>query len=90
MTSTLCVRQTPTLDDHEFSFSQPVKGLIARKFYDHDGSLGGGLMTVGLEHLPWFEELLANGDFKEDDKTKLRLIIGAMRLGRTIDMWFEV
>lgn len=88
MSSTLIIRKTPKPNKKEWGFKHPVKGMIARRFYDHDGSLGGGRITVGPECLAWFEGLLAafSGDKKE--RKDLDAIIQILRDGDTIDMWF--
>ena len=89
VSSTLCIRRTPKPDDDEWHFKLPVKGLLARKFYDHDGSLGGGMQTIGPEHLEWFEGVLAAGQFDNGDGAKLHQVVEVLREGGTIDMWFE-
>lgn len=47
MSSTLIV----TVGDDNFRFKYPAKEGIARKYYDHDGSLGGPLMVVNTQDL---------------------------------------
>lgn len=89
MSSTLCIRKTPKPDKNEWHFKLPIKGLIARRFYDHDGSLGGNLLTIGAEHLAWFEGILAAGKFAETERRDLEKIVEVLRDGDTIDMWFE-
>lgn len=90
MSSTLCIRRTPKPEPDEWHFKLPLKGILARKFYDHDGSLGGGMITIGDEHLSWFEGLLAAGAFDKKDKADLLAIVEHLRDGGSIDMWFEV
>lgn len=90
MSSTLCIRKTPKPPrSNEWHFKQPIKGVLARKFYDHDGSLGGGMLTVGPEHLEWFEGVLAAGNFESSEKRELESVADVLRDGGTIDMWFE-
>jgi len=90
MSSTLFIRKTPVLPKEYWSFKLPLKAIIARKFYDHDGSCGGGMITVGGDSLDWFEGVLAAGRFEENDVIYLGEIIQILREGGTIDMWFEV
>lgn len=90
MSSTLCIRKTPKPTKDEWHFKLPIKSLIARKFYDHDGSLGGGRITVGAEHLEWLEGILAAGNFEPKDRKDLEAIVQILRDGDTFDMWFEV
>ena len=90
MSSTLCIRKTPKPTKEQWHFKYPIKGLIARKFYDHDGSLGGGTITVGPEHLEWFEGVLAAGSFDKSEAREFEEIVGVLRDGGTIDMWFDV
>lgn len=90
MTSTLCMRRTPKPSKTDWHFKLPIKGLIARKFYDHDGSLGGGMITVGPEYLEWFEGVLAAGSFDKSEMRQLEAVVNVLREGDTIDMWFEV
>ena len=89
MTSTLIVRKTPQRVANELAaFKQPIKGAIAKKFYDHDGSCGGGTITVDSNDLGFFEGLLAMcGD--KSDRAGLEKIVAVLRDGDTIDMWFE-
>ncbi len=89
MTSTLTIRKTPKPSRREWHFKQPVKGMIGRKFYDHDGSLSGGQITVGRESLEWFEGVLAafSGNIKE--RKDWEAITEILRDGDTIDMWIE-
>ena len=90
MSSTLCIRKTPVPPrDSVWHFKLPVKGVIARKFYNHDGTLGGEMITIGPEHLEWFEGVLAAGRFDEIEARKLREVVAALQDG-SIDMWFEV
>lgn len=89
MTSTLCVRKTPQPVKDQWHFKLPVKALIARKFYNHDGSLGGGEITVGPRDLEWFEGILAAGSFSREDHADLEAVIQVLRDGGSIDMWFE-
>lgn len=88
MSSTLVIRRTPT-HKKDWSFKLPIKGLIARKFYDHDGTCGGGMITVGQDHLEWFEGVLAAGNFEDKDRKDLEAVVQILRDGDTIDMWFE-
>ena len=88
MSSTLCIRRTPKPDENEWRFKLPIKGLIARKFYDHDGSLGGQQITVGPAYLGWFEGILAAGHFADTECRALEQIIEILREGDTIDLWF--
>ncbi len=90
MTSTLCVRKTPKPTKDEWHFKQPIKGILARRFYDHDGSLGGGMITIGGEHLEWLEGVQAAGSFDARDTIDLNAIIDVLRNGGSIDLWFEV
>jgi hypothetical protein len=87
MSSTLVIRKTPKRTKAEWSFKLPVKALIARKFYDHDGSCGGGEITIGPEHLEWFEGVLAAGNFEPRDRKDLESVVQILRDGDTIDMW---
>ena len=90
MSSTLHIRRTPVPDNEEWTFKQPLKGMLARKFYDHDGSLGGGIVTVGPEHLEWFEGL-REGIFERlepSDKTKFWAVMDILRAGGSVDLWF--
>ena len=89
MSSTLCIQKTPIPCKEEWRFKLPVKGYIARKFYDHDGSCGGGKITIGPEHLEWFEGVLAAGNFDPQDRKDFEAVVSVLRDGKTIDMWFS-
>lgn len=90
MSSTLCIRVTPEPEDSHWSFKQPVKGIFARRFYDHDGSLGGSLVTIGAKELPWLEGVLAAGSFEEHERKELEDIASVLQGGGSVDMWFKV
>lgn len=90
MSSTLCMRITPKPSNDEWHFKLPVKAIFARKFYDHDGSLGGGMLTLTVEHLEWLEGVLAAGQFDKKHHDDLEAIAAVLRGGGTVDMWFEV
>jgi len=90
MSSTLCIRKTPVPEKEPWAFKLPLKAIIARKFYDHDGSCGGGMITVGGDSLDWFEGVAVAGKFNEYDSNCLREIIQILREGGTVDMWFEI
>lgn len=90
MSSTLFIRPTPRPEKNEWHFKLPIKAIIARRYYDHDGSCGGGMVTVPLTDLDWWEGVLAAGNFDKDDRRDLEKVVATLRGGRTIDMWFEV
>ena len=91
MSSTLCMRRTPKPPEAEqWHFKYPVKGWFARRFYDHDGSLGGGMHTIGPEQLDWIDGLLLGGRCDEQERQNLAAVAEVLREGGTVDMWFEV
>ena len=91
MSSTLIMRKTPVpAKNSEVGFGLPVKGMIARKFYGHDGSLGGGMLTVGDDCTEWFEGLLAGLNYNGKEAKDLERMVQVLRDGGTVDMWFEV
>ncbi len=90
MSSTLCIRKTPTTPKDNWCFKQPIKRFIGKRFYDHDGSLGGSLITIGSEHLAWFEGILmAATNLDEREHKEFEAVVKVLRSGSTIDMWFE-
>ena len=91
MTSTLCIRKTPAIiKASNWSFKHPIKGYIGRRFYDHDGSLGGDLITIGPEYLEWFEGvLLAANNLDKREHKDFEAVVKVLRSGSTIDMWFD-
>ena len=90
MSSTLCMRKTPEPTKDEWHFKMPVKSVFARRFYDHDGSLGGGMITIGPDDLSWLEGVLGAGNFDAKDTKHLREIRDHIHEGGSVDMWFEV
>jgi len=90
MSSTLCIRRTPKREASTFDFKLPIKGMVARRFFGHDGSLGGSTVTAGPDDLDWFEGILAAGQFDARDRRDLEKVVQILRDGDTIDMWFEV
>lgn len=90
MTSTLFVRKTPKKIKNEFHFKQPVKGIIGKKFFEHDGSLGGNLITIGSENLEWFEGVIAAAtNWNEKEYKDFVKVLEILSEGDSIDMWFE-
>ena len=90
MTTTLCVRETPETRDTDWSFKQPLKGIIARRYYAHDGSLSSGKVILDSTDRLWLEGVLAAfGRGDEGDKTGLKWIINTIDQGHTVDMWIE-
>lgn len=90
MSSTLLFRRTPKSTKELCHFKQPLKGMFARRFYDHDGSLGGGMITIGPEQLDWLRGIHAA--YKEQyagESKDLEKLIAVLEEGETIDMWFE-
>jgi hypothetical protein len=89
MSSTLVMSPVPKKRD-TVSFKLPVKAILARRYYGHDGSLGGGLVTVGPEDLDWFEGVLAGADRWSAAEVKdFEKMVEALRDGGSVDMWFE-
>lgn len=91
MTSTLIFRKTPKPSDNEIYFKVPVKAIIAARYYDHDGSLSGRLITLGSDDLPWFEGVLAGGLFQCDakDRADFERVVEMLRDGESVDMSIE-
>lgn len=90
MSSTLCFRVSPKPTDTEWAFKLPVKQIFARRYYDHDGSLGGGMKVLTFSDLPWLDGVLAAANYLERDMSALRAIADRLREGEAIEMWFEV
>lgn len=88
MTSTLTIRKTPKPVKHtEFRFKQPFKGVIARKFYDHDGSLSGEFITLSGVDLNWLEGVIDGFNGEKSDIRDLEKIQRYIQEGHTIDIW---
>ena len=90
MTSTLCICKTPVPPRDNWCFKHPIKGFIGRRFYDHDGSLGGGEITIGPEHLEWFEGILTAANLNEREHKEFEAVVAVLRSGMSIDIWFEM
>lgn len=89
MSSTLVMSPVPKERD-TVSFKLPVKAILARRYYDHDGSLGGGMVTVGPEDLGWFEGVLAGADRWSSAEVKdFGKMVEVLRAGGSVEMWFE-
>lgn len=91
MTTTLHFRKTPKPTKDEAHFKVPVKAIIAGRYYDHDGSLSGRLITLGPGELPWFEGVLAGGLAQCDtkDRADFARIVEMLRDGESVDMWID-
>ena len=90
MTSTLCIRKTPVVTDNYWYFKQPIKGFIGRRYYGHDGSLGGSLIVVGPNQLAWFEGILLAANLDKSEHEHFEAVVEILRSGDTIDMWFDI
>ena len=90
MSSTLCIRKTPKPDKNEWHFKLPIKSLIAKRYFNHDGSLGGSMLTIGPSELNWFEGVLSAGNFNVNDRKDFEKVVEVLREGNTIDLWWNV
>jgi hypothetical protein len=90
MSSTLHFMKTPRPEEELGSCKVPLKSIFARKYYDHDGSCGGGLMTLGVVDLEWLKGVRDAGSIQGDQMRLLRDIITLIEEGETVDMWFSV
>lgn len=90
MSSSLHFMKTPEPDEELGSCKLPLKAVFAKKYYDHDGSCGGGLETLGMSDLEWLHGVYAGGGIKDDQLKLLQDIISIIEGGKTVDMWFEV
>ena len=88
MSSTLCFRQTPESEEGVGRCKYPLKRIFAKKYYDHDGSLGGDIITLTYIDLPWLQGV--QSVYNGDDKEVLDEIIKLIEQAQTVDMWFEV
>jgi len=92
VSSTLCFKKTPT-DIKEIGHCKlPLKAIFARRYYDHDGSCGGGEITLTGNDLEWLRGV-RDGMNDGQDKDDVRLMAKIIQLiegGDTVDMWFEV
>ena len=96
MSSTLLFRKTPRPPKEFGLCGQPLKGVFARQFYGHDGSLCGGIVTIGTESLGWLQGVKCSYSGHHPDDKDLREIVSLLDKiietindGRTVDMWFE-
>jgi hypothetical protein len=70
-----------------FCFGQPLKGLVARKWFDHDGSLGGDLDWVRVDQLLQLVEQAkprAIGPIDEYEYNRLIDILNKMKPEATV------
>ena len=88
MSSTLSIRKIPTTKN--WLFKQPIKGFIGQRFYNHDGSLGGDIITIGPDHLAWFEGILVAAKLEKSERKNFERVVEVLRNGETIDIWFNV
>ncbi len=93
MSSTLSARITPRYCNDYVIASCSLKGIFARKFYDHDGSLNGKLLTLGDEYLSWIEGLLSGlklgGNSEKCDKEFLQFLIDNIIENDSVDIWID-
>jgi hypothetical protein len=83
----------PVVDNDDWgSCIMPLKAIFAKKFYDHDGTLGGRTEVLAPEHLDWLrgvKDSIDNGD-NDDDVGLLNKIIAVLEDGGYVEMWFNV
>jgi len=90
MTSSLYITKTPKPAEVEsFAFKHPLKGIIARRYYDHDGSLSGETITLTGDDLAWFTGLIDGFMGDGSDLNDLMKIKQLIENGETIDIWIE-
>jgi len=90
MSSTLYFKRTPKPGTGRLgSCKQPLKGIFAKRYYDHDGSGGGGMLIINEYDLEWLRGVRA-ATTENADRTLLDKIIKEIEDGNTVDMWFEV
>ncbi len=88
MSSTLLFRKTPRHGTELAAVGYPLKAIFGRKYYDHDGSCGGDVLTLTSADMPFLEGVvLSVGD--EKAKKIVQKIIDLIENGETVDMWFE-
>ena len=66
MSTLLKVRKAPVRVDSTSTIGHPIKGIVAKRFWGHDGSLCGAPIIVTDKDLDWFEGVLAASVSKED------------------------
>jgi hypothetical protein len=88
MTTNLHAKKTPEPQETDWVYGIRFKQIIARKFYDHDGSCSGDLITLGLSEVEWFEGVFDAITDKED-RNGLQWVIDVIRSGGSIDLWIE-
>lgn len=87
MSSTLVFQKTPKPD------KELGQGIFGKCYYDHDGSCGGGVITIDASELEWLRGIADVMDAPRFDKDDIRLISTIIKIledGDTVDMWFEV
>lgn len=94
MSSTLYIRKTPKPQSNkQYYFKQPIKSIISRKYYGHDGCGGGYIKTISPTDLDWFEGVLAANNYYSSDKSdveQFEIIVNFLREGNSVDIWIEV
>lgn len=64
------------------------KRAVSQRYYDHDGSLGGGTVTIASpEDVAFLEGLVAVGD--KDVSSAAQLLIDAIKKHGAVDIWLE-
>jgi hypothetical protein len=88
MSSTLHFRKTPRALKEIGSCGLPLKRVFARKFYGHDGSLGGDVIRMDEEELEWLKGVRDSEVGDDSDQRLLDKAIELIESGKSIDMWF--
>lgn len=86
MSSTL--HWKPIIPDRRGGWGYPVKGIIAKKFFGHDGSCAGGPIEVDSGALEWFYGVLDATTDKEVESA-MRELIEAIEEYGSIALFFE-
>lgn len=85
MSSSLYWRPVKPIKRHG-GYGHPLKGIIAKKFYGHDGSLSGGDITLDETHIKWLEGVKDALYDCVDDANEL---IDGIRQYGEIAIWIE-
>lgn len=74
-----------------FVFKHPIKGMIAERYYDHDGSLSGyEIILTPEKDLDFFEGMLAAGPTSDKKQNaEFEKIVQHLRDGLYIEMWID-
>lgn len=86
MSFTLYAMKTPQTHCDEIAASCSLKGIFSMRFYDHDGSLNGSLISLTRDELEWIRGVKAAFSAGKADQYFLNFLINEIEENGSVDI----